>query len=134
MNGIKPNALKTQQVLKDFKWFLEKAPDNKLKEVVDKDPNYFDNVYPYVVAFGIDKLFIKRVEPYMEYGPTWYYYGDHMGQSQRAPMKTFSDQFNVSSVSSAFTSQPGSSGSGSSTTFSSGSSGGGFGGGGGGSW
>ena len=101
---------------------------------MEKDPKYFENVFPYVVAFGIDKAFVKRIQPYMEYGPTWYYYGDHMGTSERAPFGNFSDQFNVNTVTSAFTSQPGSSGSGSSTSFSSGSSGGGFGGGGGSSW
>jgi uncharacterized membrane protein len=127
-------ALQTQQALRDFEWFLEKGPEDKLKEVVDKDPKYFENVFPYVVAFGIDKAFVKRIQPYMEYGPTWYYYGDHMGTNQRAPFNTFSDQFSINSVSSAFTSMPGSSGSGSSTSFSSGSSGGGFGGGGGSSW
>jgi uncharacterized membrane protein YgcG len=127
-------ALRTQQALRDFEWFLEKGPEDKLRDLVDKDPNYFENVFPYVVAFGIDKAFVKRIEPYMETGPSWYYYGDLNGNHDRAPFRTFSDQFNVHSVSSAFTSVPGSSGSGSSTSFSSGSSGGGFGGGGGSSW
>lgn len=127
-------AIRTQQAIKDFEWFLENGSDEKLREVVEKDPNYFENVFPFVVAFGIDKSFLKRIQPYMDQGPSWYYYGDPTGTYHRAPFGAFSDQFNIRTVSSAFTSQPGSSGSGSSTSFSSGSSGGGFGGGGGSSW
>lgn len=57
-----------------FKHNLEIVEADKLKKLVDDDPEYFYNILPYAYAFGITKKFIKKFEnitiPYNAY------YGD----------------------------------------------------------
>lgn len=54
-----------------FKHNLEIVEADKLKKLVDNDPEYFYNILPYAYAFGITKKFIKKFEnitiPYNDY-------------------------------------------------------------------
>ncbi len=110
-----------------FKRFLKDPDKNTLESVIKDDPSYFDRMFPFAVAFGLEKSFLKRLEPYMPSAPYWYY-SDQSNNS----FVNFSTGFQPEAIQSAFSSAP--------YNPSSGSSGGGFssgsgvGGGGGGSW
>jgi uncharacterized membrane protein YgcG len=122
---------RVQQDLKGFYAFLRDKENYDFTEIINKDPKYFEKVFPYAVAFGLDKNFIRRISPYQTAGPMWYgMYGYPMYHPYS--MGDFSETFSPKEITSAFTSYPESGGGG----FSNGGgfSGGGFSGGGGGSW
>ena len=110
-----------------FKRFL-KDPDQKvLEDVINEDPAYFDKMFPFAVAFGLEKAFLSNMDPYMSSAPYWYY-----TSQQNNSFANFRTGFQPEVIQSAFSSAPHSPSSGSpGGGF---SSGGGVGGGGGGSW
>ena len=124
---------RVKEDLRAFHRFLQNGDASQYPELIKNDPQYFEKVYPYAVAFNLDKSFTQRIKPYMTMAPMWYgYYGGYYGHGHHT-MEDFSQDFSPKEISSAFTSMPASSGGGGGG-FSGGSSGGGFGGGGGGSW
>lgn len=120
---------------KSFKAFLADSEHSAYNDLINKHPKYLSDMYPYAIAFGVDKTYMKKFEDYSEMGPEWYYIGSG-GHSQRGSLSQFQDNFNVETIQSAFKSMPASTSSGSSGSFSGGGgfSGGGSGGGGGSSW
>ena len=131
--GSKPSekGKRVKQELLGFYQFLRDDDTSQYQELIQKDEKYFEKVYPYAVAFNLDKSWIKKIRPYQSVAPMWYgYYGPYVHQNHGS-MDTFSEGFQPKSISSAFTSIQSSGGGGG---FSGGSSGGGFGGGGGSSW
>jgi len=111
-----------------FRRFLKDPDEKVLEKVIKEDPSYFDKMFPFAIAFGLEKNFLNKLEPYMTNVPYWYH-SDHKNQS----FSTFSSGFKPEVIQSAFSSTPHnpSSGGASGGGFSSGS---GVGGGGGGSW
>ena len=119
--------------IKGLRQFMKKMPEEKVSQIVNDDPDYFERLFPYAIAFGLDKKFIKAFKSYDIPAPHWYYYGSSQHGYHPVKINQFSEQFNMNEVQSAFVTSPNSSGS--SGSFSGGgSTGGGFGGGGGGSW
>lgn len=122
--------------LKSFYQFLKGNDPHDFETQIKEDPNYFDKVYPYAVAFALDKSFIQKIKTFRPQAPIWYgYYGIPMMMGGRNhSMEDFGREFEPKEITSAFNSvpapDPGSGGSGGGGGF----SGGGFGGGGGGSW
>jgi len=113
--------------LQAFERFLKDTPAEDTERLMREDPSYFDKVLPFAVAFGIDKSWLKSLEPYMNNSPDWYHHSAGMGYGH------FHKDYDNKSIAKSFSVPPApvSSGGG----FSGGgSSGGGFGGGGGGSW
>jgi len=94
-------------------------------------------MYPYAIAFGIDKTWLQNMKSHDLAAPYWYTYDNSHSSSSRPTYNDFSKDFDVPEIKSVFTSYPasasGSSGSGGSSGGFSGGAGGGFGGGGG-SW
>ena len=124
---------RVKQDLRAFYNFLKNDDTSTYPDLIKNDPQYFEKVYPYAVAFNLDKTFTKRIRPYQTMAPMWYgYYGGYYPHGNNS-MEDFSSDFSPKEISSAFTTIASSSGSGGGG-FSGGSSGGGFGGGGGGSW
>ena len=127
------SGLELESYLRGFRQFLKDPPQETLNRLLESDERYFEKVYPFAVAFGLDKSFSSMVENHHTHAPYWFYFhGPHQHHS-RPTIHDFNKDFNVRSIQSAFVSQPSGSGSGTGG-FSGGSSGGGFGGGGGGSW
>jgi len=120
-----------------LKQFLENSPQEKTAELISKHPNYFEHMYPYAIAFGIDKTWLQNMKSHDLAAPYWYTYDNNHSSSSRPTYNDFSKDFDVPEIKSIFTSYPasasGSSGSGGSSGGFSGGAGGGFGGGGG-SW
>lgn len=115
---------KLYQKVYGFKMFMQKAEQDRLKYLLEEDPQYFDKTLPYAVAYGLTKKWTQKFDGLFSEPPRWYAYH---GTSTRS-FESFSSGFssNINTVQSAFSSSPSSSGGG--------SSGGGGGGGGGGSW
>jgi uncharacterized membrane protein len=90
----------------------------------------FEKLLPYAVAFGVEKVWAKRMEGIPFQQPSWY--APYSSGNLNAAVFTNSLSQSMSKVTSSMT--PTSSSSGFSSGFSGGSSGGGGGGGGGGSW
>jgi len=109
-----------------FKRFLRDPEPQLLSEAVHNDPDYFNKMLPFAVAFGYEKAFMSSMEPHMSHAPYWY-----LMSTNDQSYATFSHAFKPEVIQSAFTSAPAGSSAGSSGGFSSGS---GVGGGGGGSW
>lgn len=112
--------------LKGFKQFIKIAEENKLKMLIEQEPDYFENTMAYAVAFGLFKQWAKKFENLNIQPPNWY--SSPVGI---ITMSSFSNSFagTMRSTQQTMVSSPSSSGS-----SGGGSSGGGFGGGGGGSW
>jgi uncharacterized membrane protein YgcG len=123
------------QHLRGFREFVKKADQPRIERLLQDDPSYFDKTLPYAIAFNMAAAWSKKFDGLFTEPPSWYhgYYVGHMGSNFGSFANDFSSSINE--VSSAFTSQPGSSGGG---AFGGGGgggfSGGGFGGGGGGGW
>ena len=127
-------GLRVKKDLRAFYNFLRNDDTSSYPELIKNDPQYFEKVYPYAVAFNLDKTFTSRIKPYQTMAPMWYgYYGGYYPHGHNNTMEDFSSDFSPKEISSAFSTVASSSGS-SGGGFSGGSSGGGFGGGGGGSW
>jgi len=120
-----------------LKQTLEYPNPDSLNKIIKEDPKYLDKIFPYVVAFGLDKSWSKHVSPIFNKAPEWYY-GD--GMTMRPDFNTFNKSFSTKSIGQTMTSSPVADDSSSAFGGSggggfSGSSGGGFGGsGGGGGW
>ena len=119
--------------IKSFKNFLSNHDHPEYLNLLKKDPEYLTKMYPYAIAFGINKKYTDKFESYEVESPHWYYIGNDSVQ-QRGSMSQFQDNFEVESIKSAFRSMPSSSSSGSGSFSGGGFSGGGAGGGGGSSW
>ena len=59
-----------------FKDFIKTAEVDKLKELVEEDPEYFYHIMPYAYVFGLSDKWIKRFEDIPIVNPTWYYSPD----------------------------------------------------------
>jgi uncharacterized membrane protein YgcG len=118
--------------LKGFKQFLEKSPKETTQRLLNEHPKYFEHIYPYAIALGIDKTWLTRMQDYDINAPYWYgYHGTHHNQSSPS-FNDFSKDFDIPEITSVFTSAPAASSSsgGAGGGFSGGGAGGGFGGGG----
>ncbi len=121
--------------LKMLRNSLKSTNTDRVTRLVGDDPGYFEKLFPYAVAFGLDRGFIKQFEALQEVAPPWFFNDHSYSNNQPTTFQDFSQQFDVKSVQSAFVSTPPSQSTGSSSgTSFSGGTGGGFGGGGGGSW
>lgn len=116
---------------------LQNPDPNSLSKIIKEDPKYLEKIFPYVVAFGLDKSWSENVEPIFDKAPDWYY-GDDV--TMRPDFNAFNKSFSIKTIGKTMTSSPvaddsSSAFGGSSSGGFSGSSGGGFGGsGGGGGW
>ncbi len=120
-----PEGRQLYQKVYGFKMFIERAEEDRLKYLLEEDPEYFDKTLPYAVAFGLTKKWTRKFDDLFKEPPKWY---AHHNPTHHNSFQSFSSGFNsnINTVKSAFSSAPSSSGGG--------SSGGGGGGGGGGSW
>ena len=118
--------------LKGFKQFLENSPRETTQRLLNEHPKYFEHIYPYAIALGIDKTWLTRMQQYDINAPYWYGYHDTHHNNTSPSFNDFSNDFDIPEITSVFTSAPiSSTGSGSSGGgFSGGGAGGGFGGGG----
>jgi len=130
---ISEKGFRIQNHLRGLLNFLDDPDGEKIKNLMKEDVAYLDKIFPYVVAFGLDKKWNSKLKTIdgVYRNPTWYYETKNANSS--GSMGSFSEAFSPSKIESAFTSMPASSGSQGGGGVS-GSSGGGFGGGGGGSW
>jgi uncharacterized membrane protein YgcG len=131
--------------IRGFRRFLETAEKDRLKLLVEQDPQYFYNILPYAYVLGVSSKWIARFDEIAEAPPAWLQGGndlavmDTIERSMRSfghdmtsePKATFSGGSSGSGWSSSSSSDSSWSSSGSSGG---GSSGGGSGGGGGSSW
>jgi uncharacterized membrane protein len=118
-----------KEQIEGFKLYLKTA--EKYRMQFYEKTNYFEKFLPYAIALGVAEIWAKKFENIYKKQPKWYE-GNFTTFSVYSFTSNLNTQFS-SSVKSAFTSVPASSGK---SGFSSGGgfSGGGFGGGGGGSW
>lgn len=120
---------KLKHEIDSFNDFLKNPDKQLLDNAIKDDPAYFDKMFPFVVAFGLEKSFLSRVDPYMSTAPYWY-----LSHHQNNTFANFSSSFKPEVIQSAFSSIPQSSSSGGGSSSGGFSSGSGVGGGGGGSW
>lgn len=117
-----------------FKDFIKNAEVDKLKLLVEEDPEYFYSVTPYAYVMGLSDKWAKKFENIPTKAPDWYngYSGNTMfnvmwyAHMMNSCSRSFASNVTVSSID---TGDIGSGGG-----FGGGFSGGGFGGGGGGAW
>ena len=124
--------------LTSLKRHLEKPDEERLAQLLKEDPDYLNILFPYALAFGLDKNWEKQFDKLFTKPPDWYiydgpYYDGGMHDFGRFT-RTFGPRKYEDIMYSTPAPAPSSSGSNFGGGFSSGSSGGGFGGGGGSSW
>jgi len=127
------------QKIHRFKNFLKSKSTDHVNKLLEDDPNYFEKMLPYAVAFGLDTTFTQKFEHSLSHAPSWFIMSS-MTQSHHndsvSNFHSFSEQFQPTEIKQVFNSSPSPSnhGGGSSGGSFSGGAGGGFGGGGGSSW
>ncbi len=115
--------------LEHFKKSISNPDQEGLNDTIESDPSYLEKVFPYVVAFGIDKEWMSRFKDVFKKAPSWYH-------NSTIPYMVFGDfhrDFKIKDVEKTISTPPIAE-KGSSSFGGGGSVGGGFGGGGGGSW
>lgn len=105
-----------------FKKYLETAEEHRIRQLLNENPNYCDEVLPYAYVLGVADVWLKKLENIAEWHPHWY----------RGTFNT--EKFSRMSRSMSNSASPPSSGSSGSGHSGGGHSGGGHGGGGGHSW
>lgn len=112
-----------------FKQFIEYAELDKLKAMVEQDPQYFYNIIPFAYVLGLSDKWAKKFESIAIAPPDWYYGYDYPFSSWMFwhSFNSSMEHCRANMVSVPSNSSGGSGGFG-------GFAGGGFGGGGGGSW
>ncbi len=130
--------------LKGFRHFIKKAELDRIRRLVEDDPDYFYKVLPYAYVFGLTDRWAKNFEPLAPAMPDWYEGSADYFYTPSAFCSNFNRSMNTSiqnampkpSYSSFSGGSSGRSGGGGGYSSSSGGgfSGGGGGGGGGGAW
>ena len=120
--------------IKSFKNFLKDDNQEALDSILRSNPKYFENMFPYAVALGLEKSFSEKFKEMDMPAPAWYYMSDANNNHRNSTFSDFSSNYQTESIQSAFTSTPASSSGGRSYSGGGGYSGGGVGGGGGSSW
>ncbi len=115
-----------------FKEFIRVSELDRLKMLVEENPQYFYNVLPFAYVMGLSDKWAEKFETIAVPPPSWYNGGDMKNFNTYLFINSFND--NIDTIKSNMISVPKQSGSGSSSSFGGGFSGGGIGGGGGGSW
>ncbi len=110
--------------------FLKEPNPEKLNELMLDNPNYINQLFPYALAFGLDKEWEQLFKSRDYDAPDWYVYDSMFHQGSRPTFDTFAKDFGAHNIEKVFYSAPASS----STGGGGGSVGSGFGGGGGGTW
>lgn len=150
IHGSRPKlsekGVELKRQLLGLKQFLEKGDPAKVSQLVAEQPDYFQQMYPFAIAFGIDKTWTTTMDQMSIPPPSWYdNYDERSGYGfdrdassvlARPSMGDFRKDFDIPEISSVFTSVPappaGSNSGGRGGGFSGGGgAGGGFGGGGG---
>jgi len=121
-------ALKHQ--LRSFKESIENSDVQALDSILQKDQKYFEKVFPYAVAYGIDKGFTNKFDALSVSAPDWYYYES----GRTASHKDFQKDVSIEKMGKTISIPPVADKDSSSFSPGGGSVGGGFGGGGGGGW
>ncbi|WP_409228303.1 DUF2207 domain-containing protein [Gudongella sp. SC589] len=124
-----PQGIKWMQHLLGLKNFIEKAERDRIKQLVDDDPEYFYHILPYAMVLGVTDHWAKNFEGIAMSSPDWYQ--TNSSRAFHAPYFVSRMDANTKAVGKTMASSPAKSGGGS---FGGGSSGGGSGGGGGGGW
>lgn len=125
------------QYLRGFYHHLKNPDPEVLKEKMDKDPDYLHKVFPYALAFGLDKEWEEYFKNWEVPTPYWYMYDPMIyGAGHHVSYGQFTRDFGAHKIEKVFYSTPPPpAGTSTGGGFSGGGSvGGGFGGGGGGSW
>ncbi len=112
-----------------LKNFIEKAERDRIRQLVDEDPEYFYHILPYAMVLGVTDQWAKNFEGIAMSNPDWYQ--TNSSRAFHAPYFVSRMDANTRAVGKTMASSPAKSGGGS---FGGGSSGGGSGGGGGGGW
>ena len=115
-----------------YNW-LKNPETEKLDALVKKDPNYLFSVFPYAIAFGLDKTWQKSMD-HMHIDPPIWYDTSGLNMSTRGyTMARLASDFQPKEIAQVFTSSPAPKGGSGGGNFSgggfSGSAGGGMGGG-----
>lgn len=124
-------GIKWMQHLLGLKNFIEKAEKDRIKVLVDEDPEYFYHILPYAMVLGVTDQWAKKFEGITMSSPDWY--STNSGRAFSTVYFVNRMDTATSSVGRTMASSPTKSVS-SGGSFGGGSAGGGSGGGGGGGW
>ena len=120
--------------LKGLYNFLKNPEPAQLATLTAENPSYLSQLFPYAMAFGLDKEWESYFQERDDAIPDWYIYNSSMVHGGQANFGSFAKSFNPRSIEKVFYSAPASQNSSGGGFSGGGSVGGGFGGGGGGSW
>ena len=115
-----------------YNWLKDPAPE-KLNAIMKEDPNYLFSMFPYAIAFGLDKTWQKSMDHMQIRPPIWYDTSGLNMSTQGYTMARLANDFQPKEIAQVFTSSPAPKGGSGGGDFSgggfSGSAGGGMGGG-----
>ena len=117
--------------LKGLYHFLKDGDESIMQKAINEDPNYLHFIFPYVLAFDLDKSWMEKIDQFSTLHPPIWYDGFSNQGNQSFSYRETSESFSVRKIEQVFysTPQPAPGSGSSSGGFSGGFSGGGMGGG-----
>ena len=106
MHASKPKKNKDGLILHDqlesLKSTLKNPDPIELNRIIENDPLYLNKIFPYVVAFGLDKTWDDKVGAMFSSPPDWY----HSEYDSQPSFDTFRHNFSVNKIAKTMTSAP----------------------------
>ena len=65
-------GLEAYAAIRGFKEFMDKVEENRLKKLLDEDPEYFYNTLAYAISFGEHKKWASKFSALVSEPPRWY--------------------------------------------------------------
>ncbi len=65
-------GLEEYAAIRGFKEFMDKVEENRLKKLLDEDPEYFYNTLAYAISFGEHKKWASKFSALVSEPPRWY--------------------------------------------------------------
>lgn len=88
--------------LKSLKATLADPDPNELDRLINEDPTYLNKIFPYVVAFDLDRMWSKKFDDIFTSPPDWYYSDYNSSPS----FGTFRSNFSTNKITKTMTSYP----------------------------
>jgi len=54
-----------------FKEFIERVEEDRLKRMMEEDPNKLERIIPYAIVLGIENIWIEKISKVLNYIPDW---------------------------------------------------------------
>ncbi len=96
------SGLQVYRSVVGFHKFLALENQELLDQQYEADQNYFDRIYPFVMAFGLEKRLAQIHQRWREESPSWLFDDRHQTHQYKTLLASFSSRFTPQIVNNTF--------------------------------